>query len=170
MGFPKSLVSELLTSLKAIILIKSPSKADDKIEKLIMTWYAKIFGTVQTLYNKRICPAFSTSLGHFRVYGDALLSSRSRKRLIVSHPSKDVREMLTWFAETGILQTFFFNQVTSVCCLSNHHVFSLLSVEQPVFGNGGASGTFSAHNQEVCSSCGQRRKVSKGQISCLADL
>lgn len=93
MGFPKALVSELLTSLRSILPIKSPSKADNKIEKRIMMWYAKIFG-------------------HFQAYGEALLSSRSRKRLSMSHPSPDVREMLQWFGETGVLQTFFFNQVT----------------------------------------------------------
>lgn len=77
MGFPKTLVSELLVSLRATLLIKSPSKADDKIEKQIMKWYAKIFG-------------------HYQVYGDALLTSRTRKQLSISHPSPDVREMLQW--------------------------------------------------------------------------
>jgi len=94
MGFPKALVAELLASLRAVLPIKSPSRADDKIEKRIMTWYAKIFG-------------------HYQVYGDALLSARCRKRLSMAHPSPDVREMLQWFAETGILQSFFFSQLNN---------------------------------------------------------
>lgn len=40
MGFPKSLVADLLASLRSVLPIKSPSRADDKIEKRIMIWYA----------------------------------------------------------------------------------------------------------------------------------
>ncbi|KAI6191211.1 UDENN domain-containing protein [Aphelenchoides bicaudatus] len=95
MGFPKALVSELLTSLRSALPInKSPSRADNKIEKRVMIWYAKIFG-------------------HYKAYGDSLLSSRSRKKLSSSHPSPDVREMLQWFVEAGVLQTFFFNQINN---------------------------------------------------------
>ncbi|CAD5234803.1 unnamed protein product [Bursaphelenchus xylophilus] len=91
MGFPKTIVMDLLSSLKSVFPIKTPLKADEKIEKKIMVWYARIFG-------------------HYTVFGNSLLSTRNRKRLAMAHPSPETREMLQWFTETGILQSFFFNQ------------------------------------------------------------
>ncbi|KAI6226907.1 UDENN domain-containing protein [Aphelenchoides besseyi] len=93
MGFPKSLVSELLTSLRSVFPIKSLTKADEKISKRICVWYARIFG-------------------HYQAFGSSLLSARDRKRLAMSHPCSDYRKMLQWFVETGLLQ-FFFNQNTT---------------------------------------------------------
>ncbi|CAD5229011.1 unnamed protein product [Bursaphelenchus okinawaensis] len=90
MGFPKPIVMDLLSSLKSIFPVKIPAKADEKIEKKVMTWYARIFG-------------------HYTVFGGALMSTRNRKKLALAHPSPDTREMLQWFTETGILQSFFFN-------------------------------------------------------------
>jgi hypothetical protein len=98
MGFPKALVYDILTCLRDAFSDKnkSPSRTDDKIEKGIMKWYAKIFG-------------------HYAVYGEDVLSTKkSRKLLSQSHPSPEVREFLGWFVETGILQSFFFNHVSVI--------------------------------------------------------
>lgn len=124
MGFPKALVAELLASLRSTLLIKSPSRADDKIEKRIMEWYAKIFG-------------------HYQVYGDALLSSRTRKRLSMSHPSPDIREFLQWFAETGVLQYFFFTQVILLSYMFLQFVGNNFLVEQSIPRNSRTIGSIS---------------------------
>lgn len=94
MGFPKSMVVELLSELRKCIPFTNPLKADQKIQKKVMKWYAKLFG-------------------HFRNFGrtsQQLLTVKNRKLFVRAHPSPEIRQFLKWFTENGILQQFMFTQ------------------------------------------------------------
>ncbi|KAI1718802.1 DENN (AEX-3) domain-containing protein [Ditylenchus destructor] len=89
MGFPKSAVSDLLASVKSCLTYKNSDKSNYKIEKAVMIFYAKLFG-------------------HYKQFGEDILTARNRKRFAHAHPCSDVRLFLTWFVENGILQSFIF--------------------------------------------------------------
>ncbi|KAL7074184.1 hypothetical protein ACQ4LE_006886 [Meloidogyne hapla] len=99
MGFPRLAVCELLGALKSCIPIKDAEKADYKIEKKIMIFYAKLFG-------------------HYRSFGQDILTARNRKLFARAHPCSETRLFLNWFIENGILQYFISTQETEDdgCC------------------------------------------------------
>uniref|UniRef100_A0A915DXK3 Uncharacterized protein n=1 Tax=Ditylenchus dipsaci TaxID=166011 RepID=A0A915DXK3_9BILA len=90
-GFPKGVVGDLLSALKSCLSTKSSAKADYKIEKNVMIFYAKIFG-------------------HYKRFGQDIMTARNRKRFAAAHPCADTRLFLKWFVENGILQSFIFSQ------------------------------------------------------------
>ncbi|CAK5090549.1 unnamed protein product [Meloidogyne enterolobii] len=93
-GFPRAAVCELLGALKSCIPIKDAEKADYRIEKKIMIFYAKLFG-------------------HYRSFGQDILTARNRKLFARAHPCSETRLFLNWFIENGILQ--YFISIQEVC-------------------------------------------------------
>ena len=88
MGFPRAAVCDLLNLLKACLPVRNAERADYKIEKRVMIWYAKLFG-------------------HFRKFdGLEVLTARNRKMFASAHPCAETQLFLKWFVENGILQYF----------------------------------------------------------------
>ncbi|KAL3123778.1 hypothetical protein niasHT_009991 [Heterodera trifolii] len=128
MGFPHSAVCEIVSALKSCLPVRDPEKADHKIEKKVMIWYAKLFG-------------------HYRKFGQNILSARNRKLFAHAHPCAETRHFLKWFVENGILQSFIFSQfrddgITNTnpfinsCALLHRFHKILKKYAPPVDGNG----------------------------------
>ncbi|KAI3420342.1 hypothetical protein GPALN_003650 [Globodera pallida] len=92
MGFPQSAVCEIVSAFKSCLPVRNPAHSDYKFEKKVMIWYAKLFG-------------------HYRKFGQNILSARNRKLFAHAHPCAETRLFLKWFMENGILQSFIFAQV-----------------------------------------------------------
>uniref|UniRef100_A0A914GT61 Large ribosomal subunit protein eL39 n=1 Tax=Globodera rostochiensis TaxID=31243 RepID=A0A914GT61_GLORO len=128
MGFPQSAVCEIVSAFKSCLPVRNPAHSDYKFEKKVMIWYAKLFG-------------------HFRKFGQNILSARNRKLFAHAHPCAETRLFLKWFVENGILQSFIFaqfhgeaigtsNSLSNSCGLPLRFQKILKKYAPPVDGNG----------------------------------